>query len=160
MCKYQIAHNASGQPTPSIPLSRDTLCKSASHLQAAEEGHEKDSMLFIPDNLLYIAGQYKTMYSIDKSQGLNLKLLTFEKKKKRKSKTLKTRCLYNHLQCTLQGAAECTTSHGSADITVTILQTKGISERTRVRHGVEPTVKHKEEIPAGDILKLLQIWKR
>lgn len=83
MCKYQIAHNASGQPTPSIPLSRDTLCKSASHLQAAEEGHEKDSMLFIPDNLLYIAGQYKTMYSIDKSQGLNLKLLTFEKKKKK-----------------------------------------------------------------------------
>lgn len=86
MCKYQIAHNASGQPTPSIPLSRDTLCKSASHLQAAEEGHEKDSMLFIPDNLLYIAGQYKTIYSIDKSQGLNLKLLTFEKKKKGKAK--------------------------------------------------------------------------
>lgn len=83
MCKCQIEHNASG---PSISLGRDTLCKPASHLHAAEGGCEKDSVLFIPDNLLHTAGQYKMMHSAYKSQGLDLKLLPFEKKKREKQK--------------------------------------------------------------------------
>ena len=41
-----------------------------------------------------------------------------------------------------------------------IFQTKSVSVRTRGRHRVEQTIKHREKTTAEDIPKLFQLWKR